>query len=331
MNRKSSSKNGRDRNPTIEAFRALVVLANTGSVTETARRLKVSQPVISKKLQIFKDAQACGMPLLRPARSSGRVELTNAGRAVVPAIEQLLDRYDLIVNYLHGKESAPRLLRIGTGSFAAEHYLPEAIVKLRPMLEDCQIETHVCRGRDRIVGTASGRFDISIVTHNKSQIRQTLRDERLSESLLTVERLGRHPMCVVALRDSDAGRELLAMPETDVVPLKQFENWELIVPDRQSGLRRQFEQRLLDQSLYVSIVSEGGGWSAAMAFARKGIGAAIVPYACVTAKDQESLVARQMAKEFDVTDYLLYRNHDSSEYVAEARKAIARAIRIRGR
>src|SRR5436853_274087 len=110
MRRRTPSRKRRDRNPTIEALRALATLAESGGVSETARRLGVSQPVISKKLQVFKDARACGAVLLR---SEGRVELTEAARAVLPAIRELLGRYDRIVRYLHGEEAAPQVLRIG--------------------------------------------------------------------------------------------------------------------------------------------------------------------------------------------------------------------------
>lgn len=312
------------RQPTIDALRALALLAETGGVSETARRLGVSQPVISKKLQVFKDAEACGAVLLR---SEGRLELTEAARAVLPAIQELLRRYDRVVRYLHGEEVAPQVLRIGSGSFAAEHYLPQAIALLRPALEDCQIETQVCRGRERIVGTARGAFDLSIVTHDKRQIRQVLRDERLDESLLKVERLGRHPMCVLARKDSDAGRQLQAAGEDASIPVQRLADWELVGPDRQSGLRRQLEERLRGKSLYF--VAEGGGWAAAIQYAVQGLGAAIVPWAVVESADKSLLVGRRLSAEFDVSDYLLSRREASGPFMERLKQAIQKAVRIR--
>lgn len=325
MNRNSRSQTTRERCPTIEALRALVILEETGGVSETARRLGVSQPVISKKLQVFKDSRACGAILLR---SEGRVELTEEAHAVLPAIRELLSRYDRIVRYLHQEAVSPQVLRIGSGSFAAEHYLPLAIAQLRPTLEDCQIETQVCRGRDRIVGTARGVFDLSIVTHDKNQIRQILRDERLDESLLKVDRLGRHPLCVLTHIDSDAGRELQAASGDKTISLSQLASWELVGPDRQSGLRRQLEQRAHGKSLYF--IAEGGGWAAAKQFAQQGIGVAIVPWATVSETDRAWSVSRRLSAEFDVVDNVLFRPRDCNPFVERTIKAIKEAVRTRG-
>lgn len=317
-----ASRSPRGRNPTIEALRALLVLEETGSVSEAARALGISQPVVSKKLRVFKDPQVCGAVLLR---SEGSVELTEAAQAVLPAIRELIGRYDRILAFLHQDVVAPQALRIGSGRFAAEHYLPMAVAGLHESLEDCQIETQICRGRDRIIGTARGAFDLSIVTHDKAQIRQLLRDERLDESLLTVRRLSRQPMCLIALRHSEAGRELEAIGEDDVVPLHQLTSWELIGPDRQSGLRRQLEQRMKGKPLYFLL--EGGGWAAAKEYARQGLGVAFAPRATLTESDRETLITRRLSPQFDVTHYLLHRVGERSELLKHAKCAIAGAAR----
>lgn len=285
--------------------------------------LGVSQPVISKKLQIFKDPNGCGALLLR---SEPRLELTDAARAVLPAIRELIDRYDRILRYLHGDDTAPRAIRVGTGNFAAAHFLPAAIAALRTSLSDFQIETHVCRGRERIVGTAQGWLDLSLVTHDELQIRQVLAAERLDESRLKVERLGRQPMCVLARKDTPAGRELLDLSAERSIPLQRLTDWELIGPDRQSGLRRQLEQKLRDTRLYF--ITEGGGWYAAREYARQGIGVAILPLAVVAATDDATLVHRRLAADFDVATYLIHRD-DLPPHLRQARKAIREAMMVR--
>lgn len=324
MKRKWTAKKSAGRKPSIEALRALATLAEAGSITETARRLDVSQPVISKKLQVFKSVEGCGAILLRPEDSN---EFTEAGRAVLPAIRELVGRYDRIIRFLQGEVVSPQVVRIAAGSFAAEHYLPVAISRLKAIIEDCQIETQVCRGRDRIVGTARGAFDLAVVTHDRSQIRQILQDERLDASSLVISSLARHATCVLARRDSEAGRELLAVPEDQRIPLSRLTTWELIGPDRQSGLRRQLEQRLRGKSLYF--VTEGGGWSAAKEYARQGLGVAIAPAATVRSADQETLVSRRLSPEFDVTDYLLHSRNEPRPFVQEAKRAIVAAVRSR--
>lgn len=317
MKPKSTRRSPRERRPSIEAIRALAMLAETGSVSETARRLGLAQPVISKKLHIFKDAEVCGAILLRT--SGATVELTEAAQSALPAIQELIARYDRLMRFWHGEETESRVLRIGVGSFAAEYYLPGVISKLRKELEDCQVETQVCRGRERILGTARGAYDLSIVTHDRSQIRQVLCDERIVEAALTIETLGRHAMAVLARKDSQAGLQLSELAEDQIVPLKSLEKWELIGPDRQSGLRRQLEQKLRTKSLYFAV--EGGGWTAAKQFAVHGLGVALVPQATITDADQKKTIHRRLSPDFDITDFLLSRADESSEVVLQAKKS----------
>lgn len=320
--RSARRKTRSDRGPSIEALRALLVLAEAGSVTETARRLGLSQPVISNKLQVFKKNRASG-PLL--VRSDGRLELTDEARAVLPAIRELVARYDRLLSYMKQDATSPQVLRIGSGMFAAEHYLPIVMQELSSILEDCQIETHVCRGRDRILGTARGALDVSIVTHDSWQVKKLLREERLPDSLLEVRKLGRHPMCVLAAIDSAAGRDLHALDKTSRVPTSKLEQWELIGPDRDSGFRRRIESRVKGAKLYF--VSEGGGWVAAKEYARRAIGVALVPLATIAGADEVDLVIRRLRSQFDVTDYLLTRKGEASGFLMKTKKAIAAAVR----
>ena len=247
MKSKSTHRSPKERRPSIEALRALAILAETGSVSETARRLGVAQPVISKKLHIFKDAKVCGAILLRS--NGAAIELTEAAQSALPAIQELVARYDRIMRFWHGEETESRVLRIGVGSFAAEYYLR---------------------------------------------------------------------------RDSDAGIQLGQLAEDQVVPLKNLSEWELIGPDRQSGLRRQLEQRLRTKSLYFAV--EGGGWSAAKQFALHDLGVAIVPRATITEADQKKMIHRRLSPDFDITDFLLYRSNESSDIVLQAKNAFAREL-----
>ena len=293
MGRKKSAKRPQQRKPTIEALRALLTLAETGSVSETARRLGVTQPVMTKKLQVFRNADACGAVLIR---GSGRPMLTESAEAILPAVRELVARYDRIFGYLGGEDTAPLVVRIGTGSFAAEYYLPQAIAELSELADECQFETRVCRGRERIVGTATGAFDVSIVTHDPVQIERILQEERIDESTLEIIPMAKHTMCLLADKQTAAGTELQKVPASQTVPINKLTQWELVGPDRQSGIRKQLESRVPVGRLYFA--AEGGGWSAAREYARAGLGVAIVPRATVRAEDRKELVCRNLSKQF---------------------------------
>jgi DNA-binding transcriptional LysR family regulator len=317
MSRKRPSATPQHRKPSIEALRALLVLAETESVSETARRLGVSQPVMTKKLQVFKDASACGAVLLR---STGKVALTESAQAVLPAIRELVSRYDCVIGYLRGKDTAPLVVRIATGGFAAEYFLPRAIATLRDLSDDCRFETRVCRGRDRIVGTATGAFDISIVTHEPEQICRILQEERIDESILTITPLAKHAMCLLADKHTSAGRELHSIPAAQSVPISKLSQWELVGPDSQSGIRKQLESRVSSGQLYFA--AEGGGWAAAKEYARAGLGVAIVPRATIRPEDRKELVCRKLAQQFAISHYLIYRAESHSAIEEQVRAAL---------
>jgi len=283
MTRKSPAK-PRRRKPTIEALRALMVLADSDGVSEAARRLGVTQPVVTKKLRVFKDANACGSVLLQ---SNGRLMLTDSARSVLPAIRELVSRYDRLIGSLQGEETAPRVMRVGVGNFAAEHYIPKAILAVRDMLEDCQVESRICRGRDRVLQTAQGTLDLAVLTHDEQQMRRLLREQGLDASTLQMTRLARHRLCLLASPETAAGRELQRLSPNRSVPVGRLDQWELIGPDRQSGIRRQLEEHAAPARLYF--VAEGGGWAAGKQYARAGLGVALVPITGVTAADRSAV------------------------------------------
>lgn len=310
------------RKPTIDALRALRLYAETGSVSETARRLEVTQPVVSRKLQVFEDPQACGSVLLR--RKGLHLQLTESATSVLPAINELVDRYDRVLAYLRGDGDAPRVLRIGAGNFSAEHYLPAALAAVQEMTEECKVETRICRGGERILRTAKGDFQMSLVTHNERQIRELLRDEQLPEGVLQVTSLGKDSVCLAAQKDSEAGAALADLPASKPIAINQLCQWELIGPDRQSGLRQQLESRSTEPLYFVC---EGGGWSAAKRYAANGLGAALLPQAIVSRSDSKALICRPLAKDICIQHFLVHRATPLDGYEKQMKKAILDAFR----
>jgi DNA-binding transcriptional LysR family regulator len=55
------------------------------------------------------------------------VELTDKGRAALPAIRVLLRQHDQLAGWLNGRREHHQVLAIATGSFGARFYLPRAL------------------------------------------------------------------------------------------------------------------------------------------------------------------------------------------------------------
>ena len=68
----------------IEAFLAVI---RTGSLTEAARQLHLTQPTLSHRLQTLE--AELGATLLIRGKGQRRIELTDAGRDFVPLAESL--------------------------------------------------------------------------------------------------------------------------------------------------------------------------------------------------------------------------------------------------
>jgi DNA-binding transcriptional LysR family regulator len=288
--------------PSIEELRALVLFADTGSVSEAAERLGVKQPVASVRLKVFRK----GEPLLRTR--GNQVEITDKGQAALPAIRELLRRYDHLKQYLAGKREAPNVLRVATGSSGSQYYLPRALAIMRKRQPDWEIETQVARGERRILAVAEGAVDLAIVSHDALQIEMTLHSRYGNRLRLEVSQLARQPLCVIGRKDSLEAGQLQVVLRGQQVPLKMLCRWRLVGLDRQSGVRRQIEQKFATSKQRPQFGGEVGGWLAVKEYARQGLGVGLVPLALMSREDATDFVIRLLSSEVFIQYSLIHRS-----------------------
>ena len=305
---------------TIEELRVLEAFVDRGGVSAAAEHLGQGQPMISRRLGVFQR----GEPLLQ--RRGRTLELTLRGRRLLPAIRELLRRYDQVTRYIAGREGVPRALCIGTGNFAAEYYLPAALSVLHSELPDWEIRLSIVRGEERILQTAGGRLDFSIVSHDPLQIQALVRSEWGDAVRLAMELLATHRLCVAAASSSSQGRELAAFPWDRAVPVKSLLTWELVGLDASSGVRRQIERFFAEGDAALRFAVAGGGWHAALACAAQGLGVAVVPWAMSRELADDRLVIRRLTSQIRIRDYLLFRRAAGNAEQEEIRKAIHSAV-----
>jgi DNA-binding transcriptional LysR family regulator len=212
-------------------------------------------------------------------------------------------------------------LRIGCGTFSVSQYLPRVAACFQQSSPEVDLLIRIERGRERVLGTAEGRFDLSIVTHSPKQIRETLKDNGHAAGALKIEDLCHHPLAVIAQRDSETGRELDAYDVNRPLPIAALRKWELVGLDRDSGVRQQLEAACHPLGeLYFSV--EGGGWAAAREYARLKMGAAILPEALLIPDDRQTFVVRNLGKDFVLTDRVISRKDQKSPAVKDALKVL---------
>src|SRR5689334_18748637 len=114
---------GRDLD--LNLLRVFAVVADTGSVTEAAKRLYLTQPAVSAALRRL--TTAVGVPLF--ARSGRGLVLTSRGRrladAVHPHLERLVDA--ALASPSFDPATSDRTLRIGMSDAAEQWLLPRLL------------------------------------------------------------------------------------------------------------------------------------------------------------------------------------------------------------
>lgn len=316
-----SRKKREHRSPSLEALRTLLIFSEAKGVSRTATRLGVTQPVVSRKLEIFEHEGTCGAVLLRRKqtfrrgqnqareRRSKELELTDAGKAVLPAIRELVRQYDQMLKHLGQKESAAEVVRLGSGSFAAQNYVPRLLAELKHQQAGWVLDTEVVRGRDRVLGTADGKFDLALVSHDPFQIENLVAVQRPGVELV-IEPLARQTFCVLAAAGSEASAEFQRIPLGQSASLESLARWNLVGLDAHSGIRRALAEKMRARGLHPRYVeaSGAGGWPAAKEYVRCGLGVAILPLAALIPEDAKSFTIRRLSKSFSVTDYLIHRS-----------------------
>lgn len=120
-------------------LRAFVSLVRTGSFTETARELNLTQPAISYAIRSLEENVGCTL-------------LDRMGKTVVPtqAGEQLLVRAEIILKQMQESRSelqslgrfGTTRLRIGASSTACQFVLPEVLREFKESFPECKIAVH---------------------------------------------------------------------------------------------------------------------------------------------------------------------------------------------
>ncbi len=135
-------------------------LERSGTLTEAARRLQVSQPALSQSLSQLE--RRLGVPLLE--RDGRRRQLTEAGREVARFAGETLARAgalrDWLDAYAEGREGT---LRVGMIDAASLYALPSAIRAFRDSHPEVQLELVVDRSGLLLERLARFELDLAFV------------------------------------------------------------------------------------------------------------------------------------------------------------------------
>ena len=145
------------RTPDINELRSLCVAADSGTLGRAAMRLGISQPALTKRLQVLE--QLAGQPLLE--RSPRGVSLTPAGRRIYEEAGSLLENAARIEELLAGMRHQAAPLRLAASHSSCEAFVTDVLAAVSeergPAVELVAANSQVVRG---LVG--DGRADLGV-------------------------------------------------------------------------------------------------------------------------------------------------------------------------
>lgn len=304
----------------------VTVVQTEGDAAAAAEVLHINQPSMSKRLAFLQHA---GRVLRRPwiERAGKSWQLTDEGRKVFPAVEELVHRYRLLTEAI--EETRPALA-FGCGAGDAAGFVRAAVGRFRKRHPSTTYRMTIRPVLARVECVANGSLDMACVCLTEQEIQEH------SRRPLIVEDLFDDPLVLAASAELNVFVEFQALNDRAATP-KALASFPLILPEPESGIRREFDRRCRDMGIAerIQVVAEVGPWPAMLGLIRDGVGIGVIPRSALTG--QSGLTARSLPPKLSPpnTTRLLYRKRpgtdepDLSEEAAEFVKALREAAKTR--
>jgi DNA-binding transcriptional LysR family regulator len=239
---------------TLQRFRLLVALADSGGVTAAAHAAGISQPALSQQLRIIE--RHYGFPLLM--RAGRRVVLTKPARLAA-------DYARRVVRLAEESEHAMRDLRdleAGELSVAASqtpgaYLVPRILADFRARHPAVTLQLRIGGVREVERWVLAGAADVGVIGQVSEQLQAVVQPFRQDELVAVFP--GSHPLASVARLDGEA---LAAQP--------------LIVREAESSTRQTLEHALAAAGLAVTVQFELPSIEAILQAVAAGLGASVV-------------------------------------------------------
>jgi DNA-binding transcriptional LysR family regulator len=159
----------------VRVLRSFVSVVETGSITETARRLGRTQPAITLQMKRLEDA--LGKPLFRP--DTRRPLLTDDGDMVLNYAKSILKLHDELLARLSSPDIEGHVI-LGTPDLYAAYLLPAILALFREAFPRIQVELRCSLSTPLVALVQRGEVDIALVTRMRGFAGgQVVRQEQL--------------------------------------------------------------------------------------------------------------------------------------------------------
>lgn len=252
------------------------LMENDGDASQTARLLKINQPSMSKRLR-YLQLKSPVLPHPWLVREGKTWKLTPDGERALPAVRDLIGRYEQLVIFVGEHELQQPDLTFACGRESALGFVRDALLEFRRHHSSVRLRICSMRGASRIEGVANGALDLATVSHDPASILEISRRDLYIEDPLVLHRLA-----LICRQGTEWAGALERLPKTKVLP-KSLVDLPLIIPDQDAGIRRGLDDvfRRFQVLQHLNIALEVGGWAAIMAYVASGVGVGIVSEAAV--------------------------------------------------
>ncbi len=188
----------------LSLLRSFLQVADSGTITTAARRLFLTQPALSRRLQQLESD--LGAELFQRSRQG--VQLTEEGRLVQRLGSDLVDRWDHLKDSVSAISSMDTgIVRLGGGATAVSFLLPSAIAQFQRSHPGILFQVKEAGSRDVERDVLEERIELGIVTLPVSSDAVEVLPLRRDRIVLVVSK--QHPLAhksrihVTSLEDQD--------------------------------------------------------------------------------------------------------------------------------
>jgi molybdate transport repressor ModE-like protein len=215
-------------------IRSFLEVAECGSISAAARRLMVTQPALSRRLQQLE--QELEAPLLERSRKG--VSLTEQGRFLAREGRALVERWERLKDGLGALTKLETgLVRVGGGATAVSFLLPPAIAQFQRSHPGVLLQVKEAGSRDVERDVIEERLELGIVT-------LPVQSRELEVSPLRTDRI-----VLVAASDH-------ALAKRARVPVSALEGQDLVGFESPSAIRTLIDDALREAGVRMHVVME---------------------------------------------------------------------------
>lgn len=244
----------------LNALRYYIAVVESGSYSQAARRLRLTQPAVSRQIQYLE--RTYKTRLLR--REGRRFEVTEAGEQLMIEAKEILNRFDALEHVVSTAAKEPSgTLSIGITWSIGESFLPLVLMHYRTKYPKVFLRV-IQDSNDRLADAlVTHRIDIAVLYHRP-------RESELEFSPLLDAEVG-----LIAPYGTQSFT-LDATPLPESMTLSQALQYPLILPHKGWGMRDLIESHCDGQNVGLNIVMESDSLPLAKSLVLAGHGYTLV-------------------------------------------------------